>query len=83
MSPTARRRTRYLVLAAALQWAFQRFRVSEFNSLLISFGVLIMLVQTISNVWTADFRRLVRPFSDFLGGLTAEGTESAEKGQRI
>lgn len=54
------------VLAAGLQWAFQRFRVSEFNSLLISFGVLIMLVQTISNVWTADFRRLgsdVNPYS--------------------
>ena len=45
-------------LGAALQWLFQRFRLGEFNSLLISFGVLIMLVQTISNVWTADFRRL-------------------------
>jgi branched-chain amino acid transport system permease protein len=46
------------VLGGALQWGFQRFRVAEFNSLLVSFGVLIMLVQTISNVWTADFRRL-------------------------
>ena len=54
------------VLGAAVQWVFQRFKVSEFNSLLVSFGVLIMLVQTISNVWTADFRRLggdVNPYS--------------------
>ena len=59
------------VIGAALQWAFQRFKVSEFNSLLVSFGVLIMLVQTISNVWTADFRRLgsdVNPYSS--GALT-------------
>ena len=59
------------VIGAAIQWAFQRFKVSEFNSLLVSFGVLIMLVQTISNVWTADFRRLgadVNPYSS--GALT-------------
>ena len=46
------------VLGAALQWLFQARRVSEFNSLLVSFGLLIVTVQAISNVWSADFRRL-------------------------
>jgi branched-chain amino acid transport system permease protein len=45
-------------LAALLQWGFQVRRVSEFNSLLISFGLLIATVQLITNQWTADFRRL-------------------------
>jgi branched-chain amino acid transport system permease protein len=45
-------------LGAALQWLFQSRRVSEFNSLLVSFGLLIVTVQAVSNVWSADFRRL-------------------------
>jgi branched-chain amino acid transport system permease protein len=45
-------------LAAALQWGFQAVRVSEFNSLLISFGLFIALVQVITNQWSADFRRM-------------------------
>jgi branched-chain amino acid transport system permease protein len=43
---------------ALLQWLFQRFAVEEFNSLLISFGVLIVVLQLISNVWSADFQRM-------------------------
>jgi branched-chain amino acid transport system permease protein len=50
---------------AALQWAFDRFRVSEFNSLLVSFGVLIAVVQIVSNVWSADFRRLPRDVNPY------------------
>jgi len=46
------------VLGAAIQYAFDRFRVSEFNSLLVSFGVLIVVIQLVTNVWTADFRRM-------------------------
>jgi branched-chain amino acid transport system permease protein len=46
------------LLGAAIQWMFQRSRVSELNSLLVSFGLLIIIVQSISNVWTADFRRM-------------------------
>jgi branched-chain amino acid transport system permease protein len=46
------------VLAGLLQWLFQARRVSEFNSLLISFGLLIVIVQLITNQWTADFRRM-------------------------
>ncbi len=51
---------------ALLQWLFQRFAVAEFNSLLISFGLLIVTLQLISNVWSADFQRMsgsVNPYS--------------------
>jgi branched-chain amino acid transport system permease protein len=61
------------VLGAALQWGFQAFRVGEFNSLLISFGVLIILVQTISNVWTADFRRLGADVNPYGGSAVTIG----------
>ena len=54
------------VLAGALQWGFQTRRVSEFNSLLISFGLFIATVQVITNQWSADFRRMgpdVNPYA--------------------
>lgn len=54
------------VLAGALQWGFQVRKVSEFNSLLISFGLLIAVVQIVTNQWSADFRRMtaeVNPYA--------------------
>lgn len=45
-------------LAGVIQWLFQVRRVSEFNSLLISFGLFIVTVQVVSNQWSADFRRM-------------------------
>jgi branched-chain amino acid transport system permease protein len=54
------------VAGAFLHWLFVRSRVSEFGSLLASFGVLIVAIQLTSNVWSADFRRLdasVNPFA--------------------
>jgi branched-chain amino acid transport system permease protein len=46
------------VLGAALQWLYDRLHLSEFNSLLVSFGLLIITIQVAGNVWTADFRRM-------------------------
>ena len=46
------------VVGAAIQWLFQASRISEFNSLLVSFGILIVVVQLITNQWTADFRQI-------------------------
>jgi branched-chain amino acid transport system permease protein len=46
------------VLGAAVQWGFDRLGVSELNSLLLSFGLLIVIVQGTSNLWSADFRRM-------------------------
>ena len=46
------------VAGAALFWAFDRLGVSEVNSLLVSFGVLVITIQVASNVWSEDFRRI-------------------------
>ena len=61
------------VVGAALQWAFQRFGVSELSSLLVSFGILIIAIQTISNVWSADFRRLPSETNPYATGSVAIG----------
>jgi branched-chain amino acid transport system permease protein len=61
------------VVGAALQWAFQRFRVSELSSLLVSFGILIIAIQTISNIWSADFRRLPSETNPYATGSLAIG----------
>jgi branched-chain amino acid transport system permease protein len=46
------------VAGAALQWLFDRLALTEFNSLLVSFGLLIITIQVASNVWSADFQRM-------------------------
>lgn len=46
------------VAGALLHWAFDRFGVVEFGSLLVSFGILIIIVQTVTNIWSADFQRI-------------------------
>jgi len=54
------------VAGAVLQWLFDRLALSEFNSLLVSFGLLIITIQVASNVWSADFQRMeaaVNPYA--------------------
>ncbi len=54
------------MLGALIQFAFERFGVSELNSLLISYGLLIIIIQVVHNIWTADFQRLpssVNPYA--------------------
>jgi branched-chain amino acid transport system permease protein len=54
------------VLGGAAQLAFDYLRISELNSLLLSFGVLVIIVQAVSNVWSADFQRMtaaVNPYA--------------------
>jgi branched-chain amino acid transport system permease protein len=46
------------ILGALVQAGYDRFNVTELNSLLISYGLLIMTVQVVTNIWTADFQRL-------------------------
>jgi branched-chain amino acid transport system permease protein len=42
----------------ALQWVFNRIRISEFESLLFTFGLFIIFESLMSTVWSADFRRM-------------------------
>lgn len=46
------------VAGALVQWAYDRLAISELNSLLVSFGVLVIIIQTTSNIWSEDFRRM-------------------------
>jgi branched-chain amino acid transport system permease protein len=53
-------------LGGAAQWAFDRLGISELNSLLLSFGLLIVIVQSVSIIWSADFQRMtaqVNPYA--------------------
>jgi branched-chain amino acid transport system permease protein len=61
------------LLGALLQWGFQVRRVSEFNTLLVSFGLLIVVVQLITNQWSADFRRLGAAANPYATGSVAIG----------
>ena len=46
------------VVGVAIQWVIDRFQVDEFNSLLLSFGLFIIAIQLINNIWSADFRQI-------------------------
>lgn len=61
------------VLGALLQWAFDRFGVAELNSLLVSFGILIIVIQTVSNVWSADFQRMTGEVNPYATGSVSLG----------
>jgi branched-chain amino acid transport system permease protein len=61
------------IVGAGLQWTFQRFEVGELASLLVTFGILIIGVQLISNVWSADFRRLPSDANPYATGSLGIG----------
>jgi branched-chain amino acid transport system permease protein len=46
------------VLGVCIQWVIERFQVDEFNSLLLSFGLFIIAIRLINNIWSADFRQI-------------------------
>jgi branched-chain amino acid transport system permease protein len=48
----------FFAIGAALQWILARFKISPFNSLLVTFGITVMIESAIQGIWTADFRRL-------------------------
>lgn len=48
----------FFIVGLAMQWLFVRFAVNEFASLLVTFGMTVILESVIQGVWTADFRRL-------------------------
>lgn len=53
-------------IGGALQWGYERLGITELNSLLVSFGLLIITVQVVSTVWSADFQRMsadVNPYA--------------------
>lgn len=52
----------FFLFGVALHWLFKRFNVGEFGSLLVTFGVAVMIESLIQVIWTADFRRFETPW---------------------
>jgi branched-chain amino acid transport system permease protein len=48
----------FFVLGVAMQWVLSRFAITPFNSLLVTFGITVVIESLIQAVWTADYRRL-------------------------
>jgi branched-chain amino acid transport system permease protein len=55
----------FFVIGIGLQWLFNKFEVTEFNSLLVSFGLFIILQALITALWTADYRRIDADISPY------------------
>lgn len=53
----------FFLFGVALHALFRRFGVNEFGSLLVTFGVAVIIESAIQVIWTADFRRFESPWS--------------------
>ena len=47
----------FFLFGVALHWVFLRFKVSELTSLLVTFGISLLIEAFIQWIWTADFRK--------------------------
>ena len=54
----------FFAIGVAMQWVFARFEITPFNSLLVTFGLTVIIESVIQSIWTADFRRLESPYGD-------------------
>jgi len=54
----------FFALGAALHWVLTRFRVSPFNSLLVTFGVTVIIEALLQWIWTADYRKLESSYAE-------------------
>lgn len=53
----------FFAIGAGLQWLLSRFAITPFNSLLVTFGITVMIESGIQGIWTADYRRLESPYN--------------------
>ena len=54
----------FFLLGVGMQWVLARFQISPFNSLLVTFGIAVVIESLIQAIWTADFRRLETHYND-------------------
>ena len=54
----------FFAFGAGMQWVMARFQISPFNSLLVTFGIAVVIESLIQAVWTSDFRRLETHYND-------------------
>ena len=48
----------FFVFGVLMHWLLARFAITPFNSLLVTFGLTVIIESVIQWIWTADFRRL-------------------------
>jgi branched-chain amino acid transport system permease protein len=53
----------FFAFGVALELGFLRFRINELTSLIVTFGLTVILESLIQWLWTADFRRLEWPYA--------------------
>lgn len=53
----------FFAVGVGMQWLLSRFSISPFNSLLVTFGITVMIESAIQGLWTADYRRLESPYN--------------------
>jgi branched-chain amino acid transport system permease protein len=53
----------FFVLGVALHVVFSYFKVTEFTSLLVTFGLAVIIESLIQWFWTADYRRYETPYT--------------------
>jgi branched-chain amino acid transport system permease protein len=54
----------FFIIGVGMQWALARFAITPFNSLLVTFGITVIIESGIQAVWTADFRRMETHYND-------------------
>jgi len=48
----------FFAVGVGMQWLLSKFSITPFNSLLVTFGITVVIESAIQGVWTADYRRL-------------------------
>jgi branched-chain amino acid transport system permease protein len=48
----------FFAIGVGMQWLLSKFAITPFNSLLVTFGITVVIESGIQGVWTADYRRL-------------------------
>lgn len=54
----------FFAVGAGMQAVLSRFAISPFNSLLVTFGITVVMESAIQGIWTADFRRMETHYND-------------------
>lgn len=69
----------FFVLGVGLYWLIRRFKITPFNSLLLTFGLTVIIESIIQWLWTADFQKLQTIYGDKkleIGGIYFPFAES-------
>jgi branched-chain amino acid transport system permease protein len=54
----------FFAVGVGMQWVLARFAITPFNSLLVTFGITVVIESAIQGIWTADYRRLESHYND-------------------